>query len=93
MEIASDRSFTVKESEKMSVSVYMDDKPTFAMQGKPNGKYLFDTRPTYYICVTDSKTGVAVSGAFVTSPTEAQFSGGTTDLAFELSDTLEFIQV
>jgi nitrous oxide reductase accessory protein NosL len=93
MEVATDTSFTVSESEKMSVSVYMDDQPTFAMQGKPNGKYLFDTHPTYYICVTDNKTGVAVSGTFVTSPTEAQFSEGTTALEFELSDTLQFKQV
>lgn len=93
MEIATDTSFTVSESEKMSVSVYMNNLPTFAMQGKPNGKYLFDTHPTYYICVTDSKTGVAVSGTFVTSPTEAEFSGGTTTLEFELSDTLQFKQV
>lgn len=93
MEIATDTSFTVPQSEKMSVSVYMDNQPTFAMQGKPNGKYLFDTHPTYYICVTDSKTGVAVSGSFVTSPTKAEFSEGKTALEFELTETLEFQEV
>jgi hypothetical protein len=93
MEIVTDKSFTVSESEKMSVSVYMNNLPTFAMQGKPNGKYLINTHPTYYICVTDSKTGVAVSGDFVTCPTEAEFTNGTTTLEFELSETLQFKQV
>lgn len=93
MDIATDRTFTVIESEKMSVSVYMDGKPTFAMQGRPNGLYQFDTHPTYYLCTTDSKEGVAVSGNFVSSVTEVVFSKGITELSYELTDTLDFVLV
>lgn len=93
MLVSTDTSFTVSDSLNMSISVYMNGKPTFAMQGRPNGKYRFDTHPVYYICVTDQKEGVAVSGTFVTSPTEAKFSSGTTELKFELNETLQFKQV
>lgn len=93
MDIATDRTFTVTESEKMSVAVYMDGKPTFAMQGRPNGLYQFDTHPTYYLCTTDSKEGVAVSGNFVSSVQEVVFSKGVTDLSYELNDTLDFVKV
>lgn len=92
MDVSTDQSFTVAESEMMSVSVYMDGTPTFAMQGKPNGTYQFDTHPTYYLCTTDSKQGVAVSGNFVSSVKEVVFGNGVTSLSYQLTETLEFVQ-
>lgn len=91
MEISTNTTFTVPESLEMSVAVYMYGKPIFAMQGRPNGKYLFDTHPTYYICVTDAKEGVAVSGTFVTSPTAIIYADGETDLSYKLTPTLQFL--
>ena len=93
MLVATDTTFTVAQSQKMSLAVYMNSLPTFAMQGKPNGNYEFDTHPTYWICTTDSKQGVAVSGTFVSSPTQFSFAAGVTSLKFELNETLQFIQI
>ncbi|ADU71593.1 hypothetical protein [Pantoea sp. At-9b] len=93
MLVATDTTFTVAQSKKMSVAVYMNSLPTFAMQGKPNGNYLFDTHPTYWICTTDSKQGVAVSGNYVSSPTQFSFADGVTSLKFELNETLQFVQI
>jgi len=93
MEVKTDISFSVDDASKMSISVYMNNKPTFAMQGEPNGAFRFDTHPTYWICTTRAKEGTAVSGNFVSSPTEVIFGNGKTDLSFELTDTLEFKQV
>ncbi len=93
MLVQTDSSFTVPQSKNMSVAVYMNSLPAFAMQGKPNGNYLFDTHPTYWICTTESKQGVAVSGTYVSSPKQFSFADGVTSLNFELSDTLEFVQI
>lgn len=93
MQVATDTTFTVAQSLKMSIAVYMNSLPTFAMQGKPNGKYLFNTHPTYWICTTDSKQGVAVSGEYVSSPTQFSFADGVTSLKFKLTDTLQFVQI
>jgi hypothetical protein len=90
MLVTTDTSFTVIESQKLSISIYMDDKPVFAMQGKPNGTYKFDTHPVYWLCVTDHRENVVISGTLVTAPTEATFANGITDLEFELTETLEF---
>lgn len=91
MLVKTDASFTVSQSLAMSLAVYMNSLPAFAMQGKPNGNFLFDTHPTYWICTTDSKQGVAVSGTFVSSPTQFSFTEGVTSLKFKLTDTLEFV--
>lgn len=91
MDVITDTSFTVKEAANMSVSVYMNGTPTFAMQGKPNGKYEFDTHPTYYLCTTDHKVGVAVSGEFVSSVTEVIFAEGVTSKSYILDETLNFV--
>lgn len=91
MLVKTDTTFTVPQSRAMSVAVYMNSLPAFAMQGKPNGQYLFDTHPTYWICTTDSKQGVAVSGTFVSSPTQFQFAAGVTALKFKLTDSLQFV--
>jgi hypothetical protein len=93
MDASTDSSFTVSQSKCMSISVYMNGTPTFAMQGKPNGTYQFDTHPSYYICVTDSKQGVAVDGNYVSSPTKVVFANGVTNLSYELTNTLDFVQV
>lgn len=90
MLVTTDTTFTVPMAELMSVSVYMDGKAAFAVQGKPNGKYLFSTHPTYYICVTQSKESVAISSTFVSSPTKFVFEPGITSLSFILDDTLQF---
>ena len=92
MLVTTDPSFTVAQSQAMSIAVYMNSLPAFAMQGRPNGKYLFDTHPTYWICTTDAKQGVAVSGVYVSSPLEFSFANGVTSLNFELTDTLNFVQ-
>jgi rhizosphere induced protein len=92
MDVSTDQSFTVEDSLKMSISVYMNGSPTFAMQGKPNGLYQFDTHPTYYLCTTDSKQGVAVSGNFVSSVKEVVFENGITSLSYVLTETLEFVE-
>ena len=93
MDVSTDKSFTVSDAAKMSISVYMNGTPTFAMQGKPNGTYQFDTHPTYYLCTTDSKQGVAVDGNFVSSVKEVVFANGVTSLNFRLTETLDFVQI
>ena len=93
MLVMTDGSFTVGQSAAMSVAVYMNSLPAFAMQGRPNGKFRFDTHPTYWICTTDAKQGVAVSGTFVSSPTQFQFARGVTTLNYKLTDTLEFVPI
>jgi len=93
MDVSTDKSFTVSDAAKMSISVYMNGTPTFAMQGKPNGTYQFDTHPTYYLCTTDSKQGVAVDGNFVSSVKEVVFANGVTSLNFKLTETLDFVQI
>ncbi|MEX3901416.1 MULTISPECIES: hypothetical protein [Paraburkholderia] len=93
MLVTTDASFTVSQSQAMSLAVYMNSLPTFAMQGKPNGKFLFDTHPIYWICTTEAKQGVAVSGSFVSSPKQFEFAGGVTSLKFKLTDTLQFVPV
>jgi hypothetical protein len=93
MDVQTDSTFTVSQSKCMSISVYMHGTPTFSMQGKPNGTYQFDTHPSYYICVTDAKQGVAVDGNYVSSPTKVVFANGVTNLSYELNDTLDFVQV
>jgi len=90
--VTTDASFTVDQSNAMSLAVYMNSLPAFAMQGEPNGNFLFDTHPTYWICTTESKQGVAVSGTFVSNPTQFEFANGVTSLNFTLTDTLQFIQ-
>jgi len=92
MEVQTDTSFSVEDSSQMAISVYMNGKATFAMQGEPNGKYRFDTHPVYWICTTKVQDGTAVSGTFVSSPTQITFDNGKTDISFELTDTLEFKQ-
>lgn len=93
MLVKTDSTFTVAQSQAMSLAVYMNSLPAFAMQGKPNGNFLFDTHPTYWICTTDSKQGVAVSGTFVSSPTQFVFADGVTSLKFKLDDTLQFVAI
>ncbi|MDF7659248.1 hypothetical protein PUG81_09715 [Erwiniaceae bacterium L1_54_6] len=93
MLVTTDATFTVAQSKAMSLAVYMNSLPAFAMQGKPNGNFLFDTHPTYWICTTDSKQGVAVSGTYVSSPTQFSFADGVTSLNFELNETLQFVPV
>lgn len=92
MMVQTDKTFTTKDSAAMSLAVYMNSKPAFAMQGRPNGNYMFDTHPTYWICTTDSKQGVAVSGKYVSQPKQIVFRDGITALNFTLNDTLEFIE-
>lgn len=89
--VTTDTSFTVEDASLMSIAVYMNSLPAFAVQGEPNGKFLFQTHPTYYICTTSAKQGVAVSEEFVSSPTELVFNPGVTSLSYTLNDTLEFV--
>lgn len=91
MLVTTDKSFTVAQANLMSVAVYMNGLPTFAVKGQPNGKTLFNTHPTYWICTTSSKQGVAVSSMFVSNPTQCQFAAGVTTLSFILNDSLEFV--
>lgn len=102
MLVTTDRSFTVEQSSKMSIAVYMKDLPTFAYQGKPNGHYFFYTTPTYYLYVTDSKVGEALNKAlignideaviqsFSSTPTKVVFDSQT-ELSYMLNGTLEFV--
>ncbi|WP_111779134.1 hypothetical protein [Pectobacterium parvum] len=92
MLINTDTSFTVRDSKALSLAVYMNSLPAFAMQGKPNGNFVFDTHPVYWICCTDSKQGVAVQGTFVSSPTLLSFPDGVKSLSFTLNETLRFIK-
>jgi len=91
MLVTTDTTFTVGQSSAMSLAVYMNSLPAFAMQGKPNGKFKFDTHPTYWICTTEAKQGVAVSGTYVSSPTQFQFADGVTSLNYTLNETLAFV--
>ncbi|MBN3264746.1 hypothetical protein [Pectobacterium brasiliense] len=92
MLINTDTSFTVRDSKALSLAVYMNSLPAFAMQGKPNGNFVFDTHPVYWICCTDAKQGVAVQGMFVSSPTQLSFPDGVKSLSFTLNETLRFIK-
>ncbi|QQG27999.1 hypothetical protein JFY74_18360 [Pectobacterium carotovorum] len=92
MLISTDTSFTVRDSNALSIAIYMNSLPAFAMQGKPNGNFMFNARPVYWICCTDSKQGVAVQGTFVSSPTQLSFPDGVTSLNFKLNETLKFIK-
>ena len=92
MLITTDTSFTVTQSELMSVAVYMNSLPAFAVQGEPNGKFLFQTHPTYWLCTTSAKAGVAVSEEFVSSPTQFTFDPGVTSLSYTLNDELQFVK-
>ncbi len=91
MQVKTDDSFTVKQAKNMSIAVCMNGIPAFAMKGKPSGTYTFNTHPTYYICTTDHKKGVAVDGTFVSNPTEIVFSAGVTELSYVLNDKLKFV--
>lgn len=91
LQVKTDSSFTVKEAKLMSLAVYMNSLPAFAMQGEPSGTFTFDTHPTYYICTTRHKQGVAVDGTFVSNPTEIKFAAGVTNLGFILNDELKFV--
>jgi hypothetical protein len=91
MQVKTDDSFSVKQAKAMSLAVYMNGLPAFAMQGQPRGTFTFATHPTYYICTTDHKQGVAVTGNFVSNPTEIVFAAGVTTLSYVLNDELEFV--
>jgi rhizosphere induced protein len=91
MLVTTDASFTVTQAANMSIAVYMGGKPTFAVHGHPNGKTLFDTHPTYYLCTTDQKEGIAVSSMFVSNPTAVVFNAGVTSLSYILNEELAFV--
>lgn len=91
MLITTDTSFTVKQASLMSIAVYMNSLPAFAVQGEPNGKFLFQTHPTYWLCTTSANQGVAVSEEFVSSPTEFVFNPGITSLSYTLNAELQFL--
>lgn len=59
------------------------------MQGKPNGKYIITTKPTYYVAVTDSKEGTVISADYVSAPCVAEFKD-TTHLEGILDESLTF---
>lgn len=92
MLVTTDTSFTVPQAELMSIAVYMNSLPAFAVQGEPNGKFLFQTHPTYWLCTTSAKQGVAVSEEFVSSPTQFTFDPGVTSLSYTLNDELQFVK-
>lgn len=91
MAVFTDTSFTVAQAELMSLAVYMNGTPTFAVQGEPNGTFLFETTPTYYICTTSASQGVAISELFVSSPTTVEFDAGVIALSYTLNSELEFV--
>ena len=88
--VTTDKSFTVQDAQFMAISVYMDNKPALAIHGRPNGSVLFDTHPTYYVCVTDDAEGIAVDANFMSSATPIVFADGTTNLEYVLDNTLAF---
>jgi len=90
MQVKTDSSFNVAQSECMSLAVYMNSLPAFAMQGQPNGTFTFNTHPTYYICTTECKQSVAVDGTFVSNPTKVEFAAGVTTLNYVLDNELTF---
>lgn len=65
--------FSDQQASNMCVAVYVQDKPVFAMQGRPNGNYLIDTHPVYYMAMTDAKESTAVSGTYISNPTKVEF--------------------
>jgi len=69
----------------------MNSLPAFAVQGQPNGKFLFQTHPTYWLCTTSAKQSVAISEEFVSSPTQFVFDPGVTSLSYTLNAELEFV--
>ncbi|MCX7096509.1 MAG: hypothetical protein NTV43_01230 [Methylococcales bacterium] len=93
MLVATDKSFTVSQAHLMSLSVYMNGLPAFAVQGNPNGKFLFQTHPTYWLCTTSAKQGVAISETYVSSPSQFAFASGVTSLEYNLNDVLDFVPV
>ncbi len=91
MLVTTDKTFTVKQASLMSISVYMNSLPAFAVQGEPNGKFLFQTHPTYWLCTSSAKQSVAISEEFVSSPTQFVFDPGVTSLSYTLNAELEFV--
>lgn len=91
MLVTTDKTFTVQEASLMSIAVYMNSLPAFAVQGDPNGEFLFKTHPTFWLCTTSANQGVAVSEYFVSSPTQFTFDPGVTSLSYILNDELEFV--
>jgi rhizosphere induced protein len=91
MLVTTDTTFTVNQARLMSIAVYMNSLPAFAVQGEPNGKFLFQTHPTYWICTTSAQQSVAISEEFVSSPTEFVFNPGVTSLSYRLNDELQFV--
>ncbi len=90
MEISTDKTFFAENSVNTSLSVYMNGKPAFAMPADPNGLYRFRATPTYFMCVTESKEGTAISGSYFSTSKEAKFKNGSTSLEFNLDQLLEF---
>lgn len=91
IQVSTDTSFSTTDATTMSVAVYMNSLPAFAMQGKPNGKYTFNTHPTYYICTTEHDQGVAVDGTFISAATKIVFADGATALSYTLNKELQFV--
>jgi hypothetical protein len=91
MLVTTDKTFTVKQASLMSIAVYMNSLPAFAVQGEPNGKFLFQTHPTYWLCTTSAKQSVAISEEFVSSPRQFVFDPGVTSLSYTLNAELEFV--
>lgn len=89
LRISTTDDFSISQATHMSVAVHMDGKAAFAMHGKPNGNYLIDTHPHYYLAVTDEAISTAISGSYVSSPREVAFEN-IFEVTCELNDHLSF---
>jgi hypothetical protein len=75
----------------LAVSIGMSGKPTFALQPiAPNSKYVFETTPTYYLCITQGPVG-SVIDPYSVHPTKLTFPPGVYSLCYILNDVFQFI--
>lgn len=91
MAVSTDTSFTVAQSAPMSLAVYMNGTPAFVVPGQPNGTYLFETHPVYWICVTDYEAGTAISSEYLSNAVQLSFPVGVTSLNYQLNNVLNFV--
>ncbi|MBC1225420.1 hypothetical protein GNF10_35055 [Nostoc sp. UCD121] len=106
MQIITDTSFTVEDSLKMSVAVYMKNKPILVSQGRPNYQYQFYTNTIYYLTVTDIPEGsvlpvftssnssmmkfISQPNSAISKPTKVNFSASKNELRYNLNNLLVF---
>ena len=90
-ELSSNGSWDQNPDTKTNICVLVGGSKCFALKAQPSTLTTFNTHPTYFICITDEKTGTVVSSSSVTIPTKVVF-GDKTNLQFTLTKQNTFVQ-